>query len=163
MTATDRRRPITATDFNRLLFALLLLAALAVLARLITRQESRAEEPDNRIALAQWVQTADALFLRGEWSMAAEAYFGALESASRERMAVESALHKKLAICLANIGDHRSATHFLRLYRQRLLEFQADPSGAYGGFANQSQDPESLARELAETETLLNTWEAAGA
>src|SRR5262245_47808813 len=60
MTA-DRRRPITTSDFNRLLFALLLLAALAVLARLVTRQESRAETPELEATLAQWSQTADAL------------------------------------------------------------------------------------------------------
>lgn len=161
MTA-DRRRPITTSDFNRLLFALLLLAALAVLARLVTRQESRAESPELEATLAQWSQTADALFLKQEWSMAADAYFGALEAAAREGFVVEPALHKKLSICLAESRDHRTAVYFMRLYRMRLLEVQSDPGGKDSALGELAGDPMALARELSETETLLKTWEAAG-
>lgn len=162
MTATDRRRPITTSDFNRLLFALLLLAALAVLARLITRQESRAATPENQVTLAQWSQTADALFLKQEWSMAADAYFGAMEAAARERFVVEPSLHKKLSICLAQSRDHRTAVHFMRLYRLRLLEYRADPDqdSTLGALA---RDPEAFEQELSEIEALLKSWEAAGA
>ncbi len=160
MTASDRRRPVTASDFNRLLFALLLLAALAVLARLITRQETRAETTDSQASLAQWIQTADALFLKSEWTMAADAYFGALEAATRDRLPVEPMLQKKLSICLAELQDHRSAVHFMRLYRMRLLDYQDNPSSK---FAGAPADPVTLERELSESETLLKQWEAAGA
>lgn len=163
MTVSDRRRPITATDFNRLLFALLLLAALAVLARLITRQETRADTIEGQVALAQWVQAADALFLKREWSMAADAYFGALEAGSRERLAVDPSVQKKLALCLSETGDSRSAVHFLRMYRQSLLEHRAYPSGRRVALSILAGDKDALERELAETERLLKTWEAGGA
>jgi len=159
---SERRRPITTSDFNRLLFALLLLAALAVLARLITRQESHAEAPEMQVTLAQWSQTADALFLKQEWAMAADAYFGAMETAARERFVVEPALHKKLSICLAESRDHRTAVYFMRLYRMRLLELQTDPSTRDSTMGLLANDPEALARELSETEALLKTWEAVG-
>jgi hypothetical protein len=164
MTASERRRPVTASDFNRLLFALLLLAALAVLARLVTRQESRAEvRPEDEITLAQWVQTADALFLKGEWTMAADAYFSALEVAAREGLPAEPRWQKKLSLCLAESQDHRGALHFMRLYRLRLLECQRDPSLASWSQTHAPVDAEALARELAETEGLIQRWEAQGA
>ena len=160
MTTSDRRRPVSASDFNRLLFALLLLAALAVLARLITRQESRAETTESQTTLAQWVQMADALFLKSEWSMAADAYFGALEASARDQLPVDPMLQKKLSICLAEQNDHRSAVHFMRLYRLRLLDYRDNPSK---GFAGAPNSPDSLEAELVESETLLKQWEAAGA
>ena len=42
MTVKGPRRPVSARDFNRLLFALLLLGGLTVMARLVTHQESQA-------------------------------------------------------------------------------------------------------------------------
>lgn len=160
MTASERRRPVTASDFNRLLFALLLLAALAVLARLITKQETRAEATDSETTLAQWVQAADALFLKSEWTMAADAYFGALEAATRDRLPVEPMIQKKLSICLAELQDHRSAVHFMRLYRMRLLDYRENPSAK---FAGAPVDEAALEQELIESESLLMQWEAAGA
>ena len=160
MTTSERRRPVGASDFNRLLFALLLLAALAVLARLITRQETRAESAETQATLAQWVQTADALFLKSEWSMAADAYFGALEAAARDQLPVEPMIQKKLSICLAEQRDHRSAVYFMRLYRLRLLDYRDNPARK---FAGAPADPAALDAELADSETLLKQWEAAGA
>jgi len=161
MTASERRRPITIGDFNRLLFALLLLAALAVVARLVTRQESHAEmQPERQITLAQWVQTADALFLKGEWAMAADAYYGALEAAASEELPVEPRLQKKLALCLAEIHDARGALHFMRIYHLRLQEWQANPRRHEGEFRDAAVGSGDLERELAETEALIRKWEA---
>lgn len=164
MTASERRRPVTARDFNRLLFALLILAAITVLARLITRQESQAQvEPEIQITLAQRVQTADALFLRREWQMAADALYGALEATAEAGAPTEPALHKKLAICLAESGDARGAVHFMRLYRLQLLEIKERPSLADVAPLDSLRDPLTLEGELADAETLLARWEASGA
>lgn len=167
MTASERRRPVTARDFNRLLFALMLLAALTVLARLVTRQESKAEvQPDLRITLAQWAQwaqTADALFLRGEWRMAADAYYGALEAAATSGLLPEPRWQKKLAICLAETGDERGAVHFMKLYRVRLLQWQGEPSLHDPSAFDSLRDPATLAGEVAEADALIQKWEGSGA
>jgi hypothetical protein len=163
MTASERRRPVTARDFNRLLFALLLLAALTVLARLITRQESKAEmQPEEQISLAQWAQTADALFLRGEWQMAADAYYGAIEAAAASGQSPEPRMQKKLALCLAQSGDARGAMHYLRLYRLQLLQWQNQPSLHDLPPLDSLRDPAALAGEVAEVESLIQHWGGSG-
>ena len=163
MTASERRRPVTARDFNRLLFALLLLAALTVLARLITRQESKAEmQPEEHASLAQWVQTADALFVRGEWHMAAEAYYGAIEAAAASDQRLEPRMRKKLALCLAQSGDSRGAMHYLKLYRLQLLQWQNQPSFHDLPPLDSLRDPTALAGEVAEVESLIQKWGASG-
>jgi hypothetical protein len=164
MTASDRRRPVTARDFNRLLFALLALAALTILARLITRQESRAAgQPEDQVTLAQWQQTADALFVRGEWRMAADAYYGALERAAALHVAPAPHVAKKLAICLSETGDRRGALYFLRLYRMRLLDAEQRPAANDYWAEDGLSDPETRALELTDTESLLKEWELRGA
>jgi hypothetical protein len=124
MSANGPRRPVTARDFNRLLFALLLLGALTVLARLVTRQDIHASDVGTGQTLAQWVQTADALFVRGEYATAAEAYFGALETAAAEGARFDPRIEKKLALSLYEKGEERTAIHYMRLFRARLLRYE---------------------------------------
>jgi hypothetical protein len=160
MTAQGPRRPVTARDFNRLLFALLLLGALTVLARLVTRQETHAADagPD-RVSLAQWVQTADALFVRGEWSMAADAYFGALEIAASQDAHTDPRLLKKLAISLHERGDHRIGIHFMRLYHARLIRFREERFVTDSALDGLLRDPGQLEAEVLSTEQQLKTWD----
>jgi hypothetical protein len=163
MTASDRRRPVTARDFNRLMFALLLLGALTVFARLITRQDSRAEgiAPDT-VTLSQWLQTADALFVRGEWVMAADAYYGAMETAALQDAELEPRIYKKLSVCLLESGDRRGAIHFLRLYRADLLAYQRQPHSNHLPQDDPFRDPNMLAAELQALEQQLIAFEARG-
>jgi hypothetical protein len=159
MTAQGHRRPVTARDFNRLLFALLLLAALTVLARLVSRQESRAEtdRPD-RVTFTQWVQTADALFVRGEWDMAADAYFGALEAAAETGMRFDPRLQKKLALSLHRRGNEREGLHFMRLYAARLEHLARERMAADLALDDPFHDPAVLAEELATVRAQLESW-----
>jgi hypothetical protein len=163
MTASDRRRPVTARDFNRLMFALLLLGALTVFARLITRQESRAEgtAPDT-VTLAQRLQTADTFFVRGEWVMATDAYYGAMETAALQGTELEPRIYKKLSACLEKSDDGRGGIHFLRLYRAELLAYQKKPHLKHMPKDDPFCDPDVLAAELVATEEQLVTMQARG-
>jgi len=163
MTASDRRRPVTARDFNRLMFALLLLGALTVFARLVTRQDSHAESitPDT-VTLAQWMQTADALLVRGEWVMAADAYYGAMETAALQDAELEPRTYKKLSACLEESGDRRAAIHFLRLYRVEWLAYQKKPHLKHLPQDDPFGDPDNLAAELVATGEQLLAMEVRG-
>jgi len=162
MTSHGQRRPVTSREFNRLLFALVLLASLAVLARMVTRQESHAEGiKSGEVTQAEWVRTADALFLRGEWEMAADAYLGALETARTRSVEVDVRVYRKLAESLWECGERRSAAHFLRKYQSQLFDLSSQrvlvdyaPEG--DGF-----DREKLTAELAQVDAMLLAWNRA--
>jgi hypothetical protein len=161
MTAQGGRRPITSSDFNRLLFALVLLAALAVLARLIARQDSRADAgAPSATPAAEYLRTGDALFVRGEWSLAADAYFGAFEVAAAAGQAVDSRVYARLAECLYNRGERRAGLHFLRLYRTALERYRSVPPTTVD-----PADPfwvrENLEAEIVQTDMTLNQWSRA--
>lgn len=161
MTAQGGRRPITSSDFNRLLFALVLLAALAVLARMIARQESRADtDTKSETTSAEFLRTGDALFVRGEWAMAADAYFGAFEAAATAGHDVDSRVYAKLAECLYNRGERRAGLHFLRLYRTALERYRATPR-ATANPADPLTVPENLDAEIVQTDLTLNQWSRA--
>lgn len=154
MTDHGQRRPITAREFNRLLMALILLASLAVLARLVTRQESRAADmEETAVTAAEWVRTADALYLRSEWAMAAEAYLGALEAARDHKVELDPRVYRKLAESLWDSGERRAALYFLRDYRARLDHLDSHPLAvglrADAGFMSE--------QELADEKTLIDT------
>jgi hypothetical protein len=152
------RGNITPRAFNRLLFALILIAALAVLARLLARQESRADSSDATMAAGEWLHTADALYLRGEWSMAADAYFGALEAAAASDTQLDIRVYSKLATSLYWRGERRTGLHFMRLYRERLQGIRARKHTA--GLS--PDDPllvsDSLTVELGQVDDTLERW-----
>jgi hypothetical protein len=158
MTAQGGRRPITSSDFNRLLFALVLLAALAVLARMITRQESRADTntPDGT-PVAEWLRTGDALFVRGEWALAADAYFGAFEAAAVTGRSIDARVYAKLAESLYNRGERRAGLHFLRLYRTQLERYRTTNPASVDP-ADPLFVPENLETEIHQTDLTLNRW-----
>ena len=159
MTSSGHRRPVSARDFNRLLFALLLLGALTILARLVTKQESRAAGNDQvQTETERWLQTADALFVSGEWSMAADAYFGALDAAFAVDHTLDPRLYKKLAECLLKRGDLRAGIHFLRQYRAKLSQIQTDRVTTGLPPDDPFYDAEALSNELDAVETELLAW-----
>ena len=159
MTEKSGRRPVTAREFNRLLFALILLAALTVLARLVTRQESRAQTPDGgQASVAEWLRTADALFVRGEWDMAAEAYFGAVETAVRSGQEYDVRVNAKLAESLYRRGEKRTGIHFLRLYRSQLECIRARRGKPGLAPGDPFLEPGALDEELGQVDVLLQAW-----
>lgn len=158
MTVNGPRRPVSARDFNRLLFALLLLGGLTVMARLITHQESLAHDDGGTITQAQWERSADALFLRGQWDMAADAYFGAMERSLENSQSGNPRLHKKLALSLYRQGDKRSGIHFLKLYRALLKRMSRDQILTGLSVSDELHDPSMLARELAGVDDTLIVW-----
>lgn len=158
MTANGPRRPVSARDFNRLLFALLLLGGLTVMARLITHKESLAHSDRDAITQAQWERSADALFLRGQWDMAADAYFGAMERALENGRSDDPRLHKKLALSLYRQGDIRSGIHFLKLYRAMLHRMSKDQIVTGLKVSDELHDPSMLASELARVDDTLVAW-----
>lgn len=160
MTANGPRRPISARDFNRLLFALLLLGGLTVMARLITHQETQAHAGRDMITQAQWERSGDALFLRGQWDMAADAYFGAMERALENGRLDDPRLHKKLALSLYRQGDIRSGIHFLRMYRAMLLHMSKDQIVTGLKVGDELHDPSMRASELTRVEDTLGVWSA---
>lgn len=159
MTSHGQRRPVTSRDFNRLLFALILLATLAVLARLVTRQESRAAGTEaGEISAAEWVRTADALFLRGEWEMAADAYLGAVETAVAHGIRLEVHVYRKLAESLRESGERRSAVYFMKLYRARLQEIAKHPLLVDYAAAEDGLQGKDIEAELADADAILAAW-----
>lgn len=163
MTAQGGRRPITSSDFNRLLFALVLLAALAVLARMITRQESRADtDVQSGTPVAEWLRTGDALFVRGEWTLAADAYFGAFEAAAESGRTVDPRVYAKLAESLYNRGERRAGLHFLRIYRTELLRYRSASPAATIDPTDPLLVPENLEAELNQIDQTLTRWSETG-
>jgi hypothetical protein len=159
MTSRGQRRPVSARDFNRLLFALLLLGALTILARLVTKQESKAAVNDQtQTEIERWLQTADALFVSGEWRMAADAYFGALDAAAEVDPSLDPRLYKKLAECLLKRGDVRAGTYFLRQYRGHLVQLQTERITAGWPPNDPLLDAETLSDELHAVDTDLHAW-----
>lgn len=159
MTSRGQRRPVSARDFNRLLFALLLLGALTILARLVTKQESKAAVNDQaQTEIERWLQTADALFVSGEWSMAADAYFGALDAAAEVGQTLDPRLYKKLAECLLQRGDVRAGTYFLRQYRTHLMQLQTDRITAGLPPNDPLFDAVTLSDELNAVDADLRAW-----
>ena len=162
MTAQAGRRPITSSDFNRLLFALVLLAALAILARLVTRQDSHAEMTEEGVvSVSEWLRTADALFVRGEWAMAADAYFGALEQAAQSDRQLDVRVYAKLAESLYSRGERRAGLHFMRLYRARLERFRQSRAPASLDPSDPFLMPENLDSELSKADETLTLWSEA--
>jgi hypothetical protein len=150
---------VSARDFNRLLFALLLLGALTILARLVTKQESEAAGYDQaQTEIERWLQTADALFVSGEWSMAADAYFGALNAAAEAGRVLDLRLYKKLAECLLQRGEVRAGTYFLRLYREQLLRIKTDRIRAGLSPDDPFYEADTLSDELDAVDADLNAW-----
>lgn len=159
MTAQVPRRPVTARDFNRLIFALLLLGALTVLARLVTRADIEASESESdRISMAQWLQTADAMFVRGAWEVAADAYLSALEMAVEADREPDPRLFKKLSLSLYSRGDHRLGIHFMQLYRVRLIRLAEGRLGVTLEPTDALLDPGPLQEERAFVEAQLSDW-----
>jgi len=161
MTAQGGRRPITSSDFNRLLFALVLLAALAIMARLVTRQETHADTVEATVTVAEWLRTADALFVRGEWAMAADAYFGALEHAAGGDRDVDVRVYVKLAESLYNRGERRAGLHFLRLYRAHLERYRQNRTPSSLDPTDPFLLPENLDAELLKADATLTLWSQA--
>ena len=161
MSANGPRRPVTARDFNRLLFALLLLGALTVLARLVTRQESHAAtETASRTTVVQWIQTADALFVRGEYATAAEAYFGALETAAARGERIDPRIEKKLALSLYEKGETRTGIHYMRLFRARLLRYERGQSLSELPLDDPFQSKPAVTEERVIVDEQLAAWGA---
>jgi hypothetical protein len=152
------RGAITPRAFNRLLFALILIAALAVLARLVTRQESRAENGGGNMATAERLRTADALYLRGEWGMAADAYFGALEAAAVADTQLDIRVYSKLATSLYERGERRAGIHFMKMYRECLDGVRTGKSVARLKAGDPLFESDSLSAELGQVEGTLERW-----
>jgi hypothetical protein len=162
MSAQGGRRPITSSDFNRLLFALVLLAALAIMARLVTRQDTHAEmNEEGTVTVAEWLRTADALFVRGEWAMAADAYFGALEQAAQGDRSVDVRVYAKLAESLYSRGERRAGLHFMRLYRSSLERYRQNRAPASLDPTDPFLLPENLDSELLKADARLTLWSQA--
>jgi len=162
MTAQGGRRPITSSDFNRLLFALVLLAVLAILARLVTRQDTHAEmNEEGVVSVAEWLRTADALFVRGEWAMAVDAYFGALEQAAKNDRPVDVRVYAKLAESLYSRGERRAGLHFMRLYRARLERYRQSRAPSGLDASDPFLVPENLDSELSHADATLTLWSQA--
>jgi hypothetical protein len=104
------------------------------------------------------VQTADALFVRGEWDMAADAYFGALEAAAETGLHFDPRLQKKLALSLHRRGNEREGLHFMRLYAARLEHLARDRMAADLALDDPFHDPDVLAEELEAVQTQLVAW-----
>lgn len=152
------RGTITPRAFNRLLFALILIAALAVLARLVTRQESRADNAGGNMAATEWLRTADALYLRGEWGMAADAYFGALEAAAAADTQLDIRVYSKLATSLYERGERRAGIHFMKMYRECLDAIRTRKHAAGLKPDDPFLESDSLATELGQVDDTLERW-----
>jgi hypothetical protein len=141
------------------LFALLLLGALTILARLVTKQESEAAGHDQtQTDIERWLQSADALFVSAEWSMAADAYFGALDAAAEAGRVLDPRLYKKLAECLLQRGDVRAGTYFLRQYREQLLRVKTDRIRSGLPPDDPFYDTDTLSDELDAVNAELDAW-----
>ena len=159
MTSHGQRRPVTSREFNRLLFALILLASLAVLARLVTRQESQAANAGSgEITAAEWVRTADALFLRAEWEMAADAYLGAIEAARTHAVDLDFKIYRKLAESLRECHEYRAAVHFLRTYRMHLGELSSRRVLVNYATEDESLSGDRLTAEIDAVDAMLARW-----
>jgi hypothetical protein len=108
------------------------------------------------------MQTADALFVRGAWVMAADAYYGAMETAALQDAELELRTYKKLSACLEESGDRRAAIHYLRLYRAELLAYQKKPHLKHMPQDDPFGDPDVLAAELDAVEQQLLAMEVRG-
>jgi hypothetical protein len=108
--------------------------------------------------IERWVQSADALFVSGEWSMAADAYFGALDAAAVADQALDPRVYKKLSHCLLERGDVRAGSYFMRQYRALLLQVKTDRVSPGLSPNDPFYDAQTLSDELSAVEAALTTW-----
>ena len=100
------------------------------------------------------------LSIRTQWSMAADAYFGALEIAASQDAHTDPRLLKKLAISLYERGDHRIGIHFMRLYHARLIRLREERFVTNPALDGLLHDPGQFDAEVLSTEQQLQAWDA---